>query len=132
MPFSRKETKRFSVSVGPGETATASTTLDYDATVEEIDVRIYQGAENEIGVVPYRIRDADQLTLVDLIGKSKIYGDGDYWTFNVAESVEEGDEIGIEVEHEADSYQFDVDVDVTLDQAGGASRVLSAISGVFS
>lgn len=132
MSFSRKETKRFSVAISPGETITETTTLDHPATIEEVDIRLYQGAENEIAVYPFRERDQDRVGLVDLYGKSSIYGDGDYWRFDVSESVEEGDIIGVEVTHEAAEYDFDVDVDITIDQAGGASRVLSAIAGVFS
>jgi len=139
MDFFRKETKRFSDSIDPGTTWEETTSLNYDATIEQVDIRFYNGPEGSLKVLPFRKRGNDKLPLVDLYGRPWITGNADYWRFSVSESIEEGDVIGVEVVNESDQadpdgngWSYDATIDITLDQQNGASRVLESIRGVFS
>lgn len=131
----RMESKRFSETVPPGEGVTLTTSLDYEATVEEVRVRFYRGPELDLEVLPFKKSGRDRLSLVDLLGREVVVGDDDYFEFQVSEPVESGDTIGIEVTNTSDEYAYDATVDIVLDQAGGGRRAaqafLSRLTGWF-
>lgn len=125
---------RFAESVDPDSEVELSKVIEKPATVEQLDVRIYRGAELDLRVKPYVRREDQRHPLVEYHGKSFIDGDSDHWTFPVSESVEKDDEIGVVIENTsstADGYVLDGAVDLTLDRAGGSSRIFDAIAGWF-
>ncbi|WP_410765789.1 hypothetical protein [Haloferax sp. DFSO60] len=122
----RKSSLRFGGSVGPDDVETETYTLQNDATVEEVAVRIYQGPRLDLRVVPFIERGEpgyrDRVPLVELRGKDFIDGDNDYWIFPTSEAVHEGEVLGVEVRNVDESNTYDYAVDMAIDRAGGAAR----------
>jgi hypothetical protein len=118
---------RFSESVDPDSSITLTKEVEEDATVEQLDVRIYRGAELALRVTPFVKRDNRRFELVEFRGKDYIDGDGDFWEFSVSEAVETEDQIGVEVENVDDEYLFDFAVNMTVDREGGTARPLSSL-----
>lgn len=131
MIFDRQTTKRFSDSIPPGESVTHTYTVEADATIESLAIRFYQGPELDLSVYPFRRRETDELPLIDLVGRDEIVGDADDFHFQVSEPVQDGDIIGVTFTNNSDTYSYDCHADVTLDQLGGAERVMTQIKEVF-
>lgn len=118
---------RFAESVDPGETVTLTKDVEQDATVEEVTVRIYRGAELALHVQPFVKRDDRRFSLVEFQGKEYVDGDGDFWEFRTLEAVEKEDVIGVEVENTAADYTYDFACNMSVDREGGTSRALTAL-----
>lgn len=126
-----KDSLRFANRVGPGGDDDRRHEVNVEgATIEEVKVRIYRGAELDLRVTPYVAREADQdreqvVPLITTVegGKPYVDGDGDRWTFPVSIPVEEGDEIGVEVNNIDADNGYDYAVDMTIEKAGGSNRI---------
>jgi hypothetical protein len=123
----RQTTARFSTTVPPDTTRTLTKTIERDATAEQLMIRFYQGPELALEVKPTRERQAESLPLIDLYGREVVVGDNDVFNFSVAEPLEEGDELAVEVTNTDSEYSYDVSVDIVIDYAGGTARALSSI-----
>jgi hypothetical protein len=125
---------RFASTVAPGDTDTYSVEVEQAATVEDMTVRIYRGAELSLHILPFVERGAEnrrsRIPLVEFRGKDFIDGDGDFFEFGLSEAVEENDVVGVEVTNTADEYAFDFAVNMSLDRAGGSSRLGGLIDSV--
>lgn len=134
---------RFRSTVDPGESNVLTTTVEEDATIEHLNIRFWRGPELALQVIPRRIPDNGNgrpQDLVDVIGEDYIDGDNDHWDYPLAEPVEEGDVLEVEVVNTAEpdpgaDLTFDSVVEMDLDRKGGLSRpfegVLSTIKGVL-
>lgn len=125
-----RDNLRFAERVGPGSTETLTYEVNDDATIEEVDVRIYRGAELALNIFPY-VRlggdDASKTPLLTLVGKQHIDGDDDTFEFNLAEAVTPGDEIGVDVTNTSTEFGYDFVVDMDLDRAGGTKRAITSL-----
>lgn len=141
----QKDTLVFSGNVGGLSTETETTTLDADATVEEVRVRWWRGPELGLEIEPYveteRGPDSvDRQTLVELVGRDALVGDDDYITLKVSGvPVADDETIGVDVTNTWDpaAHDFAVDydyrVEVDVDYAGGTERTaLAALDGLAS
>jgi len=122
---------RFADSIGPNSTQTLTRRIQRDATVEELRVRIYPGAELDVHIEPFVKRSGGRFPLVDLVGKDHIDGDDDVMTFHVAEPVQDEDEIGVEVANVDGSNSYDFSVDAHLERQGGVRRVTSWFASII-
>jgi hypothetical protein len=122
---------RFAEHVDPDSTVTLTKQIEEDATVEQLTVRVYRGAELALQVYPFVKREGRRFPLIDFNGKSFVDGEGDKWQFDVSESVETDDLVGVEVTNTATDYGYDFSTDVSLDRAGGSSRVVSFLKGLI-
>lgn len=120
----------FGDEVAPNSEADETITLEADATVEKLRIRIYPGARLDLRVRPLvRTQSGNEYELVELEGKSYVDGDDDIYEWSLAEPVSEGDEIVMETENVNQNNAYDYRADVELEHAGGLSRVLSALGG---
>lgn len=131
-----RDSVRFATSVGPNSTEVLNYEVPEDVTVERLSVRIYRGAELELRLSPFVDRDrADDRErrepLVTFEGKQYIDGDDDFFEFDLAIPVEEGQEIGVEVENLDGTYTYNFSAIVELDSAGGLDRVFNVIGGLL-
>jgi len=131
MASETRRSVRFAENVDPGDNVNLSKEIETAATVEQVTVRIYRGAELDLHVQPYVERGGRRTSLVEYQGKDYVDGDGDFFEFPVSEGVERRDQLGVDVENQATDYAYDFSVDVVLDRAGGTSRVVNWISGVI-
>jgi hypothetical protein len=129
--FSRQSTKRFSATVPPGETRELTTGMQEPATVEQLNIRFYQGPELDLLVDPFRQRKNDRMKLVDLNGREAIVGNADRFEFHLSEQLHADDEIGVRVENKSTEYEYDFQTDMIIEYAGGVSRALSSLTGVL-
>lgn len=108
-------------------------TVDTAATIERMEVRIYQGPELDLEIEPVRRPNAANVSdqpLLEYSGKEYVDGDDDLYTWQVAEPVEEGDEIVIIATNRDGSNAYDYRVNFDVDYHGGSSRgILSALQG---
>lgn len=140
--MSTKRSIRFAESVDPETSVTLTKQVEKDATVEEVRVRIYRGAELALHVYPFVKRDNKRFSLVEFRGKEYVDGDGDEFVFAVSEGVAVEDVIGVEVENTAPvpsddkDLSYDFAVDMQIDREGGTDRPASSfidrlVGGVF-
>ena len=102
--------------------------VEHDATIEKVGIRIYRGAELDVRVrVEVHKQWGNEYSAIEQEGKGFIDGDDDRYLFSLAEPVEEGDEVVIEVENRDGSNAYDARVNVELDRFGGVERVERAI-----
>jgi hypothetical protein len=129
-----KKSISFSKQVRSNSTETLTHTVQRDATIEEVQVRIYRGAENDLEVQPYVLRgQSDAQNRIDLIefeGKTYLDGDDDIWTFSISEEVEEDDEIKVEATNNDGSNAYDYRCNVELDEAGGVHRFIGLVQDI--
>lgn len=132
-----RKSHRFSNSVASNDTETETATVKEDATVEQVTVRFYPGARLDLHVQPFIRKQrtpsrTERVDLVELHGKDYIDGNDDLWVFSVSKTVEEDDEIGVEVENvDTDGNDYNFVTDIELDRAGGANRFLSTLKEWF-
>lgn len=116
----------------PESSITLTKEVEEDATVEEVTVRIYRGAELALHIEPFVKRDGRRFGLVEFFGKEYIDGDGDFFEFKTSEGVEEADLVGVDVENTAptgteQNLTYDFAVDMTLDREGGTERATTSL-----
>jgi len=127
---------RFAESVDPESAVTLTKQVEEDATVEQVDVRIYRGAELSLRVSPFVKRDSRRFDLIEFRGKDYVDGDGDFWEFSVSESVQKEDVIGVKVENVTTDYTYNFACNLQVDREGGTERPASSflsrlLGGVF-
>jgi hypothetical protein len=132
MTDNRRLTKRFATQASAGADSELTEKVSESATVEHLSIRIYRGAELDLELTPFLERDGTERTsLVDLVGKDHIDGDDDRYKLDVLEPVSADDVIGVEYNNQDNNNPHNFSVDVTLDRAGGQSRVLSLLRRWF-
>lgn len=128
--FQTKEGVSVAKQVPANTTDTETYAVRRDATVESVQVRIYQGAENDLHLkLQVRRRGTEQVdNLVQRTGKSYIDGDDDVYHFDISAPVENGDKLRVWYDNNdgANAHNFRVNFD--LDYLSGLER----IKGVFS
>jgi hypothetical protein len=131
-----RESVRFSEDVAPDSSVTLTYEVPEDATVEQLRVRIYRGAELDLEVEPFIDRSRDtrreqREPLVTYRGREFIVGDGDEFVFPLSLDVQEGEVLAVEVRNQDGTYSYDFSVDLELEYAGGTSRIVEVIGGWF-
>lgn len=120
---------RFAESVPPDDSVQLTYDVDREATIDEVDVRIYRGPELDLEVRPFVVDGDHEVPLVTFIGKDYIDGDGDFFEFALSEPVTPGETLGVEVVNRDTEYAYDFSVDISLDHAGGTSRSATGLLG---
>jgi hypothetical protein len=126
-----RTTTRFADNVSAGGNKKLEKTVDTEATAEEIYIRFYPGPENDLEIEIERERENDTLPLIDLKGRSVITGDNDEYSFDIAESLQEGDNVKVTANNTDQNNSYDFVVDVTIDRAGGTGRVITSLLDSF-
>lgn len=112
-----------------------SARVDTDATIERISIRIYQGPELDLELEPMvreRGGGSRKRPILEYSGKEYVDGDDDLYVWDVAEPVEEGEEIVVEATNRDGSNAYDYRANFDVDYHGGTSRgLLETIGGVL-
>jgi hypothetical protein len=104
--------------------------MERDGTVESVSIRIYDGAESTLRLRVLKIRDGNQVQLVELVGKDWIDGDDDVYHWDVSEPVEQGDEIAVQYDNNDTSNPHNFRSNIDVDHASGTSRSVLGALGV--
>lgn len=136
MPSQTQDTIRIAGSVGPGNEEEFTHEVGSDATIEEVDVRIYAGAELDLRVQPFLEYgpegERDRLPLITYAGdKTFVDGEGDDWEFPISEPIEEDEVFGLVVENVNADYTYDFAADFVLERAGGTARLFGVVDDVM-
>jgi len=127
----RRISKRFATQTSAGSDDALTIEVEESATIEKLKIRIYIGAELDLELDPFVLRDGSERTSIpDLIGKDVIVGDDDTFTLDVSEPVREGDVIGVDYNNTDQNNPHSFAVDMTLERSGGTNRLLHAIRGL--
>lgn len=116
-------TRRFSTTVGPGESGQLTADAERDATVERVDVRFYAGPRLDLRLVPFVRSDANRVELIDTTGRDAIVGDNDVFQFEVSEPLGTTDTLGVAFENVDEEHSYDFAVDLQIDREKGQDRV---------
>lgn len=124
-----KEAVTFSDQVPAGSTEVLTLTVPEDATVENVALRIYAGAELSLKVRMFvdPVGNTANQPLVEPVGKGHVDGDDDYHEWDLSRSVSEGDEIVVEAENVNSDYAYDYRVNMEIDYASGLRRFLGGV-----
>lgn len=111
-----------------------SITLDSDATVERLSIRIYPGAELDLQLVPV-VRTSGggsrDRPLLEFAGKEYVDGDDDMYVWELSKPVEEGDEIVMKATNNDGSNAYDYRANFDVDYRAGSTGLLASIGGVL-
>jgi hypothetical protein len=77
-----------------------------------------------------KIRDGNQVQLVELVGKDWIDGDHDVYHWDISEPVEQGDEIAVQYDNNDTSNPHNFRSNIDVDHASGTSRSVLGALGV--
>jgi len=109
-------------------------TVDTDATIERLSIRIYTGAELDLELRPL-VRTTGggsrDEPLLEYAGKEYLDGDDDRYTWDLAQPIEDGEKIVIEATNNDGSNAYDYRANVDVDYHGGTGRSLLATIGGF-
>lgn len=122
-----------SAAVAPGGEETIRYEAEENSTVEEVSVRLYDGAEFTLRLYP-RIERKDgtnDYDLVELAGKEYIDGDDELFHWSVSEPLREGDEIVVEAINHDGNNERNFRMNCDIDSLGGTSRGLARIIDLF-
>lgn len=110
-----------------------SARVDTDATIERISIRIYQGPELDLELEPMvqeRGGGSRKRPILEYSGKEYVDGDDDLYVWDVAEPVEEGEEIVVQATNRSGSNAYDYRANFDVDYHGGTGRgLLESIGG---
>lgn len=120
---------RFAEQVSAGSTSSLEHEVREPSTIERLIIRIYPGAELDLRVKPYVeiAGDGPKVPLLTYEGKEYVDGDDDKWEFDLVESVDPGDKVGVEVTNVNSNYAYDYAAHISLDP--GADRSLLSVFG---
>lgn len=120
---------RFAEQVSAGSTSSLEHEVREPSTIERLIIRIYPGAELDLRVKPYVEigGDGPKVPLLTYEGKEYVDGDDDKWEFDLVESVDPGDKVGVEVTNVNSNYAYDYAAHISLDP--GADRSLLSVFG---
>lgn len=103
--------------------------VENPATIEHIEARIYRGPRHDLRIKPFIITDGNRYPIPSYEGKQYLDGEDDTRPLDVSESVEKGDEIGVEVINKEPDHPYNFYVDMSLDYENGAARPLRSLLG---
>lgn len=127
--MSRRDTRdtiRFAEQVDPGATVTDRYQVDTPSRIEQVNVRIYRGAELDVRIVPFLEFGSDpdhreRLPVLTFAGsKQYVDGDDDAWEFPVEIPIDDDELVGVEVENTDPDNPYDYSVDFELERLGGS------------
>lgn len=103
-----------------------------DATVEDVQARIYQGAENTLRLnIQHIPTSGSPVSIVepadDGDGKGWIDGDDDDYRWSVSVPVERGDELVVDYENRDANNAHNFRVNMDIDYMGGTERLIAGI-----
>ncbi|WP_380681088.1 hypothetical protein [Salinigranum sp. GCM10025319] len=128
----RRVSRRFSTTATGGADDEVTHEVEEDATVEEIRIRFYPGPLLDLELRPFVETDEGRRRdLVDVIGRETIVGDDDRFEFHISEDVRESDVVGVEYVNNDAQNEYDFVVDMDFERAGGSSRIIDYLRGVF-
>lgn len=127
MKTDSKKIVSFRGSVTHGTTRVFRYDLRKNGTIEEINNRIYSGAVGLLKIRPYLVSQGEVFeALVKHANGADDYlaGDDDRDNYDVTIPFERGNYIEIQVTNESDTYDYDLNMSMTLDYYGGKRRVI--------
>lgn len=110
-----------------GSSDTVGFSVPTDGTIEGLQLRIYNGAENTLQLVPEVHRDGATELLLELAGKAYVDGDDDVWSWDLSEPVEADDEIVIRYTNTDDTNPHNFRATMEVDYLSGTDRVVSVL-----
>lgn len=110
-----------------------SYTVEAPATLRDPAVRIYTGAQLDLQLRLYIVRESGQRDpWVQLEGKEYLDGDDDLYTWPTSEiAIEDGEKIMIQADNNDGTNPYDYRVTWTEDREGGASRFLAGLRSLI-
>jgi hypothetical protein len=113
----------------PQNVESYSYTTGKDATVEQVDVRIYPGAGLALRLEILHVDDqtGTESPLVRTRGKDYIDGDDDTYSFNISEPIKQDDEIKVRATNLADSEEYNFRVNFDVDERAGTRSLLGEV-----
>lgn len=123
-----KQGLNFFTNVNPGENGRDEKTVHRDGTIEDLTVRFYPGQENNLELKIYiePHDDEGRKQLIDYPGdKNVLAGDDETIEFEIAREVEKDDVIVVEYQNQSGSYEYDYRLSLSVDYAGGITRVFN-------
>lgn len=130
----------FARQVPAGESDQLAHEVEEPATVESVQTRIYQGAENTLRLRLYHIADGSRSRLIEHVGdpdaggggtKDYIDGDDDDYRWDVSVPVERGDTLVVDHENTDGSNAHNYRVNMDVDHLGGSGRLLAGLRSVL-
>lgn len=108
---------------------TLTYTIPRDATVERVQVRIYDGAQLDLELSPYISQGADEgrTDVIRTVGKDYIDGDDDVYEWDVSLPVERGDELVWSATNNDGSNAYDYRAIVDVEHGGGLRRLVGGV-----
>lgn len=113
----------------PENVETYSYTTGKDATVEQVDVRIYPGAGLALRLEILKKDDQTDVTtpIVRTRGKDYLDGDDDTYSFDLSEPIKEDDQIVVRATNLADSNEYNFRVNFDIDERGGTTSIFEEV-----
>jgi len=113
----------------PENVETYSYTTGKDATVEQVDVRIYPGAGLALRLEILKKDDQTDVTtpIVRTRGKDYLDGDDDTYSFDLSEPIKEDDQIVVRAANLADSNEYNFRVNFDIDERGGTTSIFEEV-----
>lgn len=121
-----RDTIRFAGSVSGGDSETERHQVDTPSRIEQVNVRIYRGAELSLHVLPFIEFGTDpdrreRLPVVTFAGeKQYVDGDDDAWEFPVEIPIDDDELIGVEITNTSADHSYDYSVDFELERLEGS------------
>lgn len=124
-----KEVISFRKKIGPGASDWIAERVKAEGTIEGLRVRFYKGQVGLLRIRPVVEHKGGKIE--DLVGYASsseqfLYGDDDYFVFDVTIPVSNDDYVKIKAEN-LSSYEYDVVVDVIIDYYGGRNRIIGGV-----
>jgi len=111
----------FSTTVEAGSSDVQEYDVSDPATIEQLSIRIYPGAETDLEIVPQVLKDQTNTaeSLVRFQGKEYVDGDDDVFEWDLSVPVVEDDKIQIRAENKDANNPYDYRVNVEIDERNG-------------
>jgi len=124
MPRETRTGISFAETVAAGGTTTQSYTVDRPGTVENLQIRIYSGAETDLEIEPFVITpDKQKIPLVETRGKAVIDGDDDVYSWSLSLPVEQEAIIKVEANNTDSNNAYDYRANVEVDFRGANKSI---------
>ena len=113
----------------PENVETYSYTTGKDATVEQVDVRIYPGAGLALRLEILKKDDQTDVTtpIVRTRGKDYLDVDDDTYSFDLSEPIKEDDQIVVRATNLADSNEYNFRVNFDIDERWGTTSIFEEV-----
>jgi len=130
MNVNKVETISFMKTILASSTDIISERIKSDGTVEKIRVNFYSGPQGDLHVKPMLLRKGnkrEELITYPIGTNQYLSGDNEVIEMNVNVSVENDDQIRLEVENVDATNDYTLNVQIEIDYYGGQKRVVGGV-----